>query len=109
VAALQELGHRPFAVESGVEALEVLELESNFDLIITDVVMPGMTGVELAREVARLHPGLRVLFVTGYVGDAGTVDELGGHDLLRKPFTVSQLAAAVDAALPRTDYEAAAE
>jgi signal transduction histidine kinase/ActR/RegA family two-component response regulator len=110
VTALVELGHRTVAVAGGREALAELERDSGFDLIITDVVMPEMTGVELAREVSQLYPGLPVLFVTGYVGEAGTLEELAGADLLRKPFTVAQLAAAVENALPgHNGYEAAAE
>ena len=110
VSALQELGHRPHAVSSGADALHILEEEGGFDLVITDVVMPNMTGVELAREVGRTYPGLGILFVTGYVGEAGTLDELGGRPVLRKPFTVAQLAAAVESAITRRDgYEAAAE
>jgi CheY-like chemotaxis protein len=110
VTALQELGHDTVAVASAKAALEVLANDSRFDLIITDIVMPEMTGVELAREVARHHGGLRILFVTGYVGEAGTFEELGGADLLRKPFTVAQLSVAVDRALPRDSaLEAAAE
>lgn len=110
VSALQELGHRPHAVSSGSEALQILEEEDGFDLVITDVVMPNMTGVELAREVGRTYPGLGILFVTGYVGEAGTLDELGGRPVLRKPFTVAQLAAAVETAMARRNgYDAAAE
>ena len=110
VTALEELGHEAHAVASGREALATLEQETDFDLIVTDVVMPEMTGVQLAGEVSRLYPGLRVLFVTGYVGEAGTFDELGGADLLRKPFTVAQLAVAIEHTLPRgKGYEAAAE
>jgi signal transduction histidine kinase/ActR/RegA family two-component response regulator len=110
VNALSELGHAPVAVASGRAALDRLDEDSGFDLMITDVVMPEMTGVELAREVADRHPALRILFVTGYVGEAGSVDELAGTELLRKPFTVAQLAAAIDRALPRSrPFEAAAE
>ncbi len=110
VSALQELGHRPHAVSSGADALKVLDEEGGFDLIITDVVMPNMTGVELAREVGRTYPGLGILFVTGYVGEAGTLDELGGRAVLRKPFTIAQLAAAVETAMARRPgYDAAAE
>ncbi|HZG45717.1 MAG TPA: response regulator, partial [Allosphingosinicella sp.] len=105
-----ELGHAPVAVASGHAALDRLAEDPDFHLMITDVVMPEMTGVELAREVAGRHPGLRVLFVTGYVGEAGSVDELAGAELLRKPFTVAQLAAAIEHALPTPpSYEAAAE
>jgi CheY-like chemotaxis protein len=110
VNALTELGHSPVAVASGRAALDRLDQDPGFDLMITDVVMPEMTGVELAREVGGRQPALRILFVTGYVGEAGSVDELAGAELLRKPFTVAQLAAAIDRALPRSPpFEAAAE
>jgi CheY-like chemotaxis protein len=73
--------------------------------------MPEMTGIELAQEVAARHPAIRILFVTGYVGEAGSVDELvRGAELLRKPFTVAQLGRRHRAgAAPPTPYEAAAE
>jgi CheY-like chemotaxis protein len=110
VNALAELGHEPLAVASGRDALDRLAQDPGFHLMITDVVMPEMTGIELAQEVAARHPGIRILFVTGYVGEAGSVDELAGAELLRKPFTVAQLAAAIEQALPRsTPWEAAAE
>jgi CheY-like chemotaxis protein len=110
VNALIELGHQAVAVASGRAALERLTEDPRFDLMITDVVMPEMTGVELSREVARLHPGLRILYVTGYVGEAGSMDELTGAELLRKPFTVAQLSGAIDQALPHAGrYDAAAE
>ncbi len=62
-------------------------------------MMPEMTGPELVRVVADIHPHIAVLFVTGFVGEAGEADELTGYDLLRKPFTVSALAEAVARAL----------
>ncbi|HYI63480.1 MAG TPA: ATP-binding protein [Allosphingosinicella sp.] len=99
VAALEELGHRPHPCASGREALEFLAREPGIDLVLTDVMMPEMTGTELAAEVRRRRPGLAILFVTGYVGEAGDAGDLSGHELLRKPFTVNALAAAVDAAL----------
>ncbi len=62
-------------------------------------MMPEMTGTELAVEVRRLYPALRILYVTGYVGEAGDAGDISGHELLRKPFTVNALAGAVAAAL----------
>jgi signal transduction histidine kinase len=110
VTALVELGHTPIAVASAREALATLAEDDAFDLVVTDVVMPEMTGVELAQELGRRHPHLRILFVTGYVGEAGSHDELAGADLLRKPFTVAQLSIAVDAALQGARrYDTAAE
>ncbi|TFI57479.1 response regulator [Sphingomonas parva] len=99
VGALEELGYTTIACASGREAMEILERESGLQLIITDVMMPEMTGPELVREASRRWPWIAVLFVTGYVGEAGDAEDLSGYDILRKPFTVSGLAAAVAAAL----------
>jgi C4-dicarboxylate-specific signal transduction histidine kinase/ActR/RegA family two-component response regulator len=101
VAALEELGYRPFACGSGKEATDILAARGAFDLIITDVMMPEMTGPELVRLVAPQHPTMGVIFVTGYVGDAGDADDLSGYDMLRKPFTVTALAQAVARTLAR--------
>jgi signal transduction histidine kinase/ActR/RegA family two-component response regulator len=99
VAALEELGYRPHPSASGREALETLAREPGIALVVTDVMMPEMTGTELAAEVGRRYPAMRILFVTGYVGEAGEAGDLSGHELLRKPFTVNALAGAVAAAL----------
>ncbi|HMJ93032.1 MAG TPA: ATP-binding protein, partial [Allosphingosinicella sp.] len=101
VGALEEIGYRPIPCASGKEALELLAREANIQLIITDVMMPEMTGPELVREATRLYPWIGTLFVTGYVGEAGEAEALSGHDLLRKPFTVSALGKAVSTALAR--------
>jgi CheY-like chemotaxis protein len=105
VAALEEFGYRPVACASGREALDILERDSAIDLVITDIMMPEMTGPELVREITRQWPWIAILFVTGYVGEAGDGEELSGHDMLRKPFTVSALAASVSAALARRTSE----
>jgi signal transduction histidine kinase/CheY-like chemotaxis protein len=99
VAALEELGYVAIASPGGREALSLLEAHDNIDLVITDVMMPEMTGPELIREMARLYPHIGVLFVTGYVGEAGDALDLSGYDILRKPFTVAVLADAVALAL----------
>jgi CheY-like chemotaxis protein len=102
VGALEELGYRPSACASGREALEKLTREDGFELIVTDVMMPEMTGPELVRAAAGLYPWIAILYVTGYVGEAGDAEDLAGQEILRKPFTVSALDAAVAAALART-------
>src|SRR5436190_287316 len=99
VAALEELGYRPTPCASGREALEILERDSDIELVVTDVMMPEMTGTQLAAQVQRLYPRIAILFVTGYVGEAGDAGDLAGRDLLRKPFTLDALARAVAAAL----------
>jgi len=106
VEALEDLDYQPVACENAEEALSAFDRQG-FDLVISDVIMPGMTGPELIRLLKRRYPDLGVLFVTGYVGD-GEGEDLVGYDLLRKPFTVNALAEAVTTALARaTEVRAA--
>jgi signal transduction histidine kinase len=97
VEALQDLDYEPVACSSGAEAIELFESQT-FDLVISDVIMPEMTGPELIKILKEKRGDFAVLFVTGYVGDNES-DTLIGHELLRKPFTVAALAMAVAAAL----------
>ncbi|HUP67527.1 MAG TPA: ATP-binding protein [Sphingomicrobium sp.] len=104
VDALEDLDYEPVACSSGAEAIELFKA-NEFDLVITDVIMPEMTGPELIRHLKATHDrDFSVLFVTGYVGD-GESDDLRSHELLRKPFTVGALASAVAAALTRAPTE----
>jgi CheY-like chemotaxis protein len=102
-AGLTELGHHVRACASGAEALRLLADNGEFDLMLTDVMMPGMTGPELVAAVARDYPRIATLFVTGYVGEAGQTDDFAGHEVLRKPFTISALGHAVAKAMNRQD------
>ncbi len=99
VDALEDLDYRPVACESGAEAITLFD-KQEFDLVISDVIMPEMTGPELVRILKARKPQVAVLFVTGYVGE-GESEDLIGYELLRKPFTVGALASAVAAALAR--------
>ena len=102
VGALEDLDYEPVACSSGAEAIELFNSQQ-FDLVITDVIMPEMTGPELIRHLKETSPrDFAVLFVTGYVGE-GETDDLVGYELLRKPFTVGALASSVAAALARTN------
>jgi len=104
VDALEDLDYEPVACGSGAEAIELFKAQE-FDLVITDVIMPEMTGPELIRYLKTSQPrDFAVLFVTGYVGE-GESDDLRGYELLRKPFTVGALASAVSAALARSTIE----
>jgi signal transduction histidine kinase/ActR/RegA family two-component response regulator len=104
VDALEDLDYQPVACSSGAEAIDLVAAQE-FDLIITDVIMPEMTGPELIRHLKATHTrDFAVLFVTGYVGE-GESDDLRGYELLRKPFTVGALASAVAAALARSASE----
>jgi len=104
VDALEDLDYEPVACGSGAEAIALFNAQE-FDLVISDVIMPEMTGPELIRYLKRTSPrDFAVLFVTGYVGE-GESDDLRGSELLRKPFTVGALANAVSTALARTASE----
>jgi signal transduction histidine kinase/ActR/RegA family two-component response regulator len=100
VGALEDLDYEPVACGSGAEAIDLFRAQV-FDLVISDVIMPEMSGPELIRFLKKTSPhDFAVLFVTGYVGE-GESDDLRGYELLRKPFTVGALASAVAAALSR--------
>jgi signal transduction histidine kinase len=93
-ALLEEMGHQPRLVASAREALEALRAGAQVDLVLTDHAMPGMTGTELAAEVARGWPSLPVLLMSGYAEAAG-----GGLPVLPKPFEQQALARALAACL----------
>jgi signal transduction histidine kinase/CheY-like chemotaxis protein len=103
IEALEDLDYDPVACSSGAEAMELFD-QTRFDLVISDVIMPEMTGPELIRHLKAKREDFAVLFVTGYVGD-GESSDMVGHELLRKPFTVAALANAVHAALARRTSE----
>ena len=101
--ALAHRGHRVTAVEDGIQALEKLNGE-DFDLLITDIVMPGLDGIALALKVGRDRPGLPILLMTGYSAErqrAHNLDQLISRALL-KPFTLQEICEAVGEALGTT-------
>jgi signal transduction histidine kinase/ActR/RegA family two-component response regulator len=112
VEALAELGHKPIACPTPDEAEQLIAANPDVRLVLTDVVMPGTSGPELIASLRPRHPHLGVLFVTGYAGEIDEAAAFGGHDVLRKPFTIGALSGAVQAALAKTSgpppFEAAA-
>lgn len=91
---LRAKGFHVTDVGAGEAALGVLRDEANIvDLLITDVVMPGMNGRELSERAAQLRPHLRVLFVSGYADDEILRRGLlfGEIDVLAKPFSLDEL------------------
>jgi PAS domain S-box-containing protein len=100
---LSSQGYQVLAARDGAQALELVgQLEKPPDLLVTDVVMPGMGGRELAERLVALHPALKVLYISGYtediIADRGT---LKGDDLLSKPFGAATLVAKVREVLDR--------
>ncbi|SOC82425.1 PAS domain S-box-containing protein [Ensifer adhaerens] len=91
---LIDLGHEVVEVHSGKAALKIIDSGENFDLLITDYSMPGMTGMELAKAVRDRVPDLPVLLASGYADLPPGVE----IDVVRlgKPYTQDQLAAVID-------------
>jgi two-component system NtrC family sensor kinase len=95
VETLEERGYKVISAGDGPSALQRLDDAPHIDLLLTDVVLPnGMNGRELAEEVRRRRPGIKVLYITGYTRNAiihhGRLDP--DIDLLTKPFTADALA-----------------
>ncbi len=93
---LEELGHAVIrAVASGEEALAVLRRDGDFDLLLTDHMMPGMSGMQLAEQARALHPALPVLLASGFAEIDGAV--AAEWPRLRKPYGLRDLSAALAA------------
>ncbi len=102
IAQLESLGYLTLAAPNAAEALKLIEAGAAFDVLFTDVIMPGpMNGRQLADELARRKPGLKVLFTSGYTENAiihhGRLDP--GFLLLAKPYRKSELARMIRQAL----------
>ena len=94
--ALERSGYAVTAVDRGTAALPLLEQET-FDLLLTDIVMPEMDGIELAQKAAEIVPGMRVIFITGFA--AVTLKSGGAMPkarVLSKPFHLRDLVLEVD-------------
>ena len=95
--ALSEEGFRVVTASTGPEALKMAE-EHRPDVILMDIVMPGMDGIEVARLAAQKHPGLRIMFITGFAAVALNPDSKAPKDakVLSKPFHLKDLVAEVE-------------
>ena len=98
-SVLTELGYAVRSAESGLQALKILAQDPTIDVILTDVVMPGMSGPALARQARLLHPALPILFISGYADPEGLTGEALLGRLVRKPFRRAHLAGQIEAAL----------
>ncbi len=103
--ALEHRGHEVTAVDDGVQALESLSGNA-FDLLITDIVMPGLDGIGRALKVARDLPSLPVLLMSGYSAErqrAHNLDELICR-VVPKPFTLKEICDAAEQALDEAGF-----
>ncbi|KMO44233.1 histidine kinase [Methylobacterium tarhaniae] len=98
---LEDLGHSTVWAHNAEAALAEMErIPFRFDAVFSDVVMPGMGGVELARRLRSQHPSLPVILTTGY-SDVLARDDAHGFDLVRKPYSAAQVARALRSVLNR--------
>jgi two-component system cell cycle response regulator CpdR len=97
---LQRAGYEVDAVGDGSTALELAQT-INFDLLLADVVMPGLDGIELARQVSARQPGIRVMFITGFAAVTYQEEPVRANRprVLAKPFHLRHLISEVEALL----------
>ncbi len=98
---LESVGFEVESATSGLEALEVLAQSGAIDLVLTDVNMPGMSGVELAKQIATRHSDIGVLLVSGKEPMADVMSELPArYRFLRKPYGIATLTSSLEGLLP---------
>ncbi len=97
---LQRAGHVVESVGDGAAALTLAQ-DNSFDLLLADVVMPGLDGIELARKAAQLQPGIRIMFITGFAAVAMREEGLSANRprVLAKPFHLRHLIDEIEALL----------
>jgi two-component system cell cycle response regulator CpdR len=95
--SLERVGHEVFAVADGFEALPYVA-QGTIDLLVTDIVMPGMDGIELARRASIEMPELKVIFITGFAAVALRNRQLPKKNakVLSKPFHLRELVSEID-------------
>ncbi|MGN6156309.1 MAG: cell cycle two-component system response regulator CpdR [Sphingomicrobium sp.] len=94
--ALQRVGYEVDSVGCGTEAIPLLE-KDHYDLLLTDIVMPEMDGIELAQKASTMDPDIRVMFITGFAAVALQSGRTAPEaKMLSKPFHLKDLVAEVD-------------
>ena len=94
--ALERAGYEVTACADGDEA--AAQLDQDWDLLLTDIVMPGLDGIEVARLAAARHPGLRIMFITGFAAVALAAGESApaGAKVLSKPIHLREIVSEVE-------------
>jgi two-component system cell cycle response regulator CpdR len=100
--ALEKAGHSVMATHNGIDALRAVENpEKHFDLLLADIVMPGIDGIELSQKATKIRPSLKVMFITGFAAVAmGNKEvEQSKAKILSKPFHLNDLVQQVETLL----------
>lgn len=106
--ALMIDNHDVITAENGADALGILNEDDRFDLLVSDIKMPVMDGIALALNVARDHPYLSILLMTGYADQRERADGLDKivEDVVLKPFSLAQIREAVSDTLKKISQAA---
>ncbi|NNE58635.1 MAG: response regulator [Hellea sp.] len=95
--ALEKAGHHVIACSDGDRALRALKFaDGAFDLLLTDIMMPGIDGIELAKQAETIAPGIKIMFITGFAAVAMNDPEAADTTVLSKPVHLRQLVTEVD-------------
>jgi two-component system cell cycle response regulator CpdR len=102
IRALERSGYEVTGVDRGTAAVPLLESE-HFDLLLTDIVMPEMDGIELAQQAAAIAPSTRIMFITGFAAVTLRAGKVAPEaKVLSKPFHLKDLVMEVDRMFERT-------
>jgi DNA-binding NtrC family response regulator len=96
-AMLDDMGHLAITASSGANALKMAEKDLSIDLVISDQAMPGLTGLQLCRELGKSHPNLPFILTSGFAEVSEKID--ANIARLPKPYTQQSLARAIAARL----------
>ncbi len=99
VLALERADHKVTAMQSGIDALNALKEGTKFDLLLTDIVMPGLDGIELAQKASDINPDIKIMFITGFAAMAmrSDSDETPNNTkTMSKPFHLNDLVEQVE-------------
>jgi CheY-like chemotaxis protein len=99
-SVLERAGYAVHVVDNGETAIEAIQANGPPAIVVADVEMPRMGGLELSRRVEKAYPGIPVLLVSGYAAE-GKIDDLARREFLQKPFTPAQLTQRIGALLQR--------
>jgi len=102
---LKEVGEIVMSVHNGQDCLKTLEEKDNIDVVILDIKMPGMDGIEVLKEIKKKFPLVEVIMLTGHGSTETAVEgmKLGAYDYLMKPADFTDLAAKLEGARKRKD------
>lgn len=100
--AFERAGHSVDIAEDGAQGLSlIVDAKGDYDIVVSDIRMPEMDGIEMAKAAAPQFPGLKIVLMTGYADQRERAEELNGIilDVVQKPFTLAEIRARVERAL----------